>query len=75
MPDDPFRPADPDELRLSLSLALRHDGRKRFRMADDHMANITADHLIRWLERSNYVVMQKPPRPPHSTSGSGQGSV
>jgi hypothetical protein len=72
MPDDHLRPADPDELRLSLSLALRHDGRKRYRMADEQMANITADHLLRWLERSNYVVMRKPPRPPHSTSTGGQ---
>jgi hypothetical protein len=71
MPDDQLRPADPDELRLNLSLALRTDGRRRFRHGDELMANVTADHLIRWLELRNYVVMQKPPRPLHSTPRGG----
>jgi hypothetical protein len=64
MPDEPpnLRPADPDELRLNLSLALRMDGRRRFRHGDELMANVTADHLIRWLEERNYVVMQKAPQ-------------
>jgi len=61
-------PADPDELRLALSLALRRDGRRRFRHGDDLMAKLVADHLVRYLEERNYVVMQKPPRPGHSTS-------
>jgi hypothetical protein len=63
MPDEPpnLRPADPDELRHNLSLALRTDGRRRFRHGDELMANVTADHLIRWLEERNYVVMKKAP--------------
>jgi hypothetical protein len=71
MPSEPLpvTPADPDDLRLTLSMALRQDGRKRFRHGDELMANLTADHIIRWLERCNYVVMRKPPRAPHSTSG------
>jgi hypothetical protein len=81
VPDDPkltpeeragLTIADPDEIRKSLSFALRFDGRKRLHRADEHMSNITADHLIRYLERSGYVVMKKPPSPtawvsPHST--------
>jgi hypothetical protein len=43
-------PADPDELRLALSLALQRDGRRRFRHGDDLMAKLVADHLIRCLE-------------------------
>jgi hypothetical protein len=67
MSDDPLRPADPDELRLTLSLALRQDGRRRFPHSGELMANLTADHLIRWLESRNFVVMQRPPRAAHST--------
>ena len=54
-------PADPDELHLAPSLALQRDGRRRFRHVDDLMAKLVADHLIRYLEARNYVVMQKPP--------------
>jgi hypothetical protein len=70
MSDDAAKmsPADPDELRLALSLALQHDGRRRFRHGDDLMAKLVADHLVRYLEERNYVVMQKPLRPGHSTS-------
>jgi hypothetical protein len=71
MTDDAAKlsPADPDELRLALSLALQHDGRRRFRHGDDIMAKLVADHLVRYLEERNFVVMRKPPRPGHSTSG------
>jgi hypothetical protein len=71
MTDDLERlsPADPDELRLTLSLALQRDGRRRFRHGDDLMAKLVADHLVRYLEQRNYVVMQRPARPGHSTSG------
>jgi hypothetical protein len=71
MTDDPAKltAADPDELRLALSLALQRDGRRRFRHSDDLMAQIVADHLVRCLEERNYVVMQKVPGPGHSTSG------
>jgi hypothetical protein len=62
-------PADPDELRLALSLALQQDGRRRFRHADDIMAKLVADHLVRYLEDRNFVIMRKPPGPGHSTSG------
>jgi hypothetical protein len=67
MTDEPLRPADPDELRLALSLALRQDGRRRFPHSSESMANITADHLIRCLEQANYIIMQKKPRRGHST--------
>jgi hypothetical protein len=59
MPDDPLRPADPDDLRQALTHALSFDGRKRFRQADEVMAKITADHLVRYLEMCGYVVMRR----------------
>jgi hypothetical protein len=62
-------PADPDELRLALSLALQRDGRRRFRHGNDLMAKLVADHLVRYREERNFVIMRKPPRPGHSTSG------
>jgi hypothetical protein len=64
MPDDPakLRPADPEDVRQSLAYALRFDGRRsRFRQADGLMAEITADHLAKHLERCGYVIMRKPP--------------
>lgn len=64
MTDDPakLRPVDPDDLRQSLAYALRFNGRRKmFRQADDLMAEITADHLARHLDRCGYVIMKKPP--------------
>jgi hypothetical protein len=66
MTDDPGKlsPADPDELRLAISLALQQDGRRRFRHSDGLMAKLVADHLVRYLEVRNCVIMQKPRRRP-----------
>jgi hypothetical protein len=69
MPDEPhLRPATPDEIAETLSFALRYDGRKRVHHADDAMARITAERLVRHLERSGYVLMKKPPAAAHATS-------
>ena len=66
MPDAPnLRPATRDELTQSLSFALRFNGRKRERGADEIMANITAERLVEHLERSGYVVMCKLGLAPH----------
>jgi hypothetical protein len=57
-----LRRADPDNLCLSLAYALRFSGRRaRFRHADGLMAELTADHLAKHLERCGYVVMRRPP--------------
>jgi hypothetical protein len=64
MTDDPakLRPVDPDDIRQTLAYALSFNGRrKRFRQADGLMAEITADHLAKHLERCGYVIMRKPP--------------
>jgi hypothetical protein len=64
-----LRPASAQEITDSLSFALRFDGRKRVRHADEAMARITAERLVQHLERSGYVIMQKPGRAAPSTSG------
>ena len=62
MPDaPPLRPATPEEIAETLSFALRYDGRKRVHHADDTMARITADRLVRHLERCGFVLMKRPP--------------
>lgn len=50
-----LQPATPDEITQALSFVLRYDGRKRVHHADDAMARITADRLVRHLERSGFV--------------------
>ncbi|MBV8105737.1 MAG: hypothetical protein JO223_14145 [Hyphomicrobiales bacterium] len=62
MPDEAdLKPADPKELAESLAFALRFEGRKRVHQADEYMAAITAERLVRYLEGAGYVVMKKPP--------------
>ena len=63
-----LRPASHEEIEQSLSFALRYDGRKRVRHADDAMARITAERLVQHLERSGYVLMKRPDAAALSTS-------
>ncbi len=63
-----LRPAITGELQESLSFALRYEGRKRVHHADDVMARITAERLMRHLERSGYVLMKWPDAAAPSTS-------
>jgi hypothetical protein len=56
----PLAPTSADEIADSLSYALRFDGRKRVHQADGAMARITAECLVRHLERCGYVLMRKP---------------
>lgn len=60
MPDTPLRPAQPDEIAETLAFALRYEGRKRVHHADDFMARITAERLVRHLERCGFVLMRAP---------------
>jgi hypothetical protein len=67
--DDPgLRPATAEEIAETLSFALRYDGRKRVHHADEAMARITAERLVRHLERSGYVLMRRPEATAPSTS-------
>jgi hypothetical protein len=56
MTDTPnLRPTTSDEIAETLSFALRYDGRKRVHHADELMAKITADRLVKHLEQTGYV--------------------
>jgi hypothetical protein len=66
MPDDPpLQPATAEDIVDALSFALRFEGRRRVYHAEDSMARITADRLVRYLEKSGFVVMKRPPRALH----------
>jgi hypothetical protein len=62
---EPLRPATPNELEQALARALWFDGRKALKLSGESMAKITAAHLAEQLRRSGFVVMKKPPAPPH----------
>ena len=64
----PLRPADPADVADALAYALRYDGRRRVHHADDAMARITAERLIRHLERAGFVLMRSEPSPAPTTS-------
>jgi hypothetical protein len=49
-----------DELIESLAFALRYEGRKRVHHADDMMARITAERLVRHLRGSGFTVVKDP---------------
>jgi len=71
MTDDTQRtlhPVSAAEVEESLSFALRYAGRRRVHTADDVMARVTAERLVRHLERSGYVLMKRPAAAAPSTS-------
>ena len=55
-----LREATAEEIAESLSFALRYEGRRRVNHADDIMARITADRLVRHLAESGFVLMRRP---------------
>ena len=66
MDNPPLLPATPDEIAETLAYALKHDERgKPIRSSDGFMSRIAADHLVKMLERSGFVMMKKPPFPSH----------
>ncbi len=63
MTDEPeLVPVTADDLQRALSFALTFDGRKRFRRADELMAMITAEHVMKHMQLCGMVVMRKPMR-------------
>jgi hypothetical protein len=67
---EPLAPPPPiseDELIESLAFALRYDGRKRVHHADDMMARITAERLVRHLRGSGFTVVKAPDARPPTT--------
>jgi len=66
--DHTLRPATIEEVRDTLSFALRFSGRKRVHHADDIMAEITAERLAEHMARSGLVIMKRPADSAHSTT-------
>ena len=60
-PTKKLSPADPEDFADPIAFALNFSGRKRMHDSDTFMARITADRIVRHLERSGYVVMKRPP--------------
>jgi hypothetical protein len=65
----PLRPATPDEIAETLAFVLRYNGRRRVHDADETMSWITAERLMRHLERSGFVIMKGPTGAAPTTSG------
>ena len=55
-----LRPATSDEIAESLAFALRYEGKRRVHDADTAMGRITAERLVRHLQRSGFVIMKMP---------------
>jgi hypothetical protein len=70
---DRLTPADPADVTLALSSALRYRGRKRVHDAGEIMAGIVAERLVEHLEKSSFVIMQKPPSVGGAALGRGHG--
>jgi hypothetical protein len=51
--------ADSPEVAAALAYALLYDGKRRVHHADDAMARITAERLIRHLTHSGFVLMRQ----------------
>ena len=56
---DKLRPATPEEIASALAFGLQWDGRKRIHRGDAFMAELMAEHLVAYLERSNFIVMKR----------------
>ena len=50
-----------DDVASALAFALRYSGRKRVNDSSEMMSAIVARRLVEHLERSGFVVMQRPP--------------
>ncbi|GGC67125.1 hypothetical protein GCM10011504_51410 [Siccirubricoccus deserti] len=68
-PTVPLSPAEPAEVASALAYALRFDerGRPRRGVAWEMATTLLAKQLALQLERANFVILKRPPRPPHST--------
>jgi stage V sporulation protein SpoVS len=63
--------ADPKDVAGALASGLRYRGRKRVHDAGEIMAWIVAERLVKHLEQSGFVVMQKPPSAGGAPMGRG----
>jgi hypothetical protein len=76
MADDPPLPPPPrrasyEEVVKTLSFGLRFNGRKPFAQASSLMARITAEHLLKHLDRCGFELVKRPDARAPSTSHHG----
>jgi hypothetical protein len=71
MKDRPLTQAAPEDIEQSLAHALIFDGRRQFKESSQVMAKITSQHLLQCLMQAGYVIMRKPPLPPHRSTDLG----
>jgi hypothetical protein len=71
--DEKLTSADPCDLAEAIAYALRYDGRKRIHQADEYMAKIAAERIVRHLEHARFVVMSTSDRGQRSDAGLNPG--
>jgi hypothetical protein len=69
--DEKLTPADPRDLAAAIAFALQFEGRRRIYSAEEYMAAIAAERVVRHLERAGFVILRKPPLGGHSAIGRG----
>ena len=71
--DEKLTPADRKDLGDAVAFALRFEGRKRVHTADEYLAAIAAERIVRHLERAGFVVMKRAPIGGGAALGRGYG--
>ena len=66
---DPLLPVGQAEVAAAIAYGLRFDerGKPRRGAAWEMAANLLAEQLVAQLERTNFVILKRPPGAPHST--------
>jgi hypothetical protein len=59
--DEKLTPADPGDLADAIAFALRYSGGKRVHQAEEYMARIAAERIVRHLQDARFIVMRGPP--------------
>jgi hypothetical protein len=59
--DDRLTPADASDIAESVAFALLFSGKKRVHDSDRMMASISAQQIVRHLEKCGFVLMKRPP--------------
>jgi hypothetical protein len=64
-------PANPRDPADAIAFALRFEERRRVHQAEEYMAAIAAERVVRHLERAGFVIMKRPPIGGHAPLGRG----
>jgi hypothetical protein len=68
-----LRDAPEDDVLMAMEFGMAYqNGKRRSRAADELGRKTVARMIYQHLMLSGYVILQKPPRPPHTTHGFGK---